>query len=80
VKAFVKAIRADRALWEGVQESDHAFAVLDRATLSSRGTFVRVRNPATRSIAAALGETDVLLVWIAADGSFVHAQYDGHVR
>jgi hypothetical protein len=76
-RGFVKAVRGDALLWEGtsVTNSDHAFAVLDRATLVSRGTFVRVPAPATRTVAAALGDRDVLLAWIAADGSFQHALY-----
>jgi hypothetical protein len=75
VPAWLDAVRGDRALWQGLQGSDHVFAILDADTLSSRGTFVRVSNAATRTVVASLGDEDALLVWISADGSFAYARY-----
>jgi len=71
---FVRAVRDDVALWEAVVGSDHIFASLDRTSLDSDGTFVRVAAPRSRAVAVSLGARAIVLAWIGQDGCYAYAR------
>lgn len=74
---WMRGFRGGRALWEAPiagQDGrvDHAFAVVDRATLAPRGTFTRAVAPTSRTVVALLGDTDILFAWMQSNGDPHH--------
>jgi hypothetical protein len=77
VPGFVRASAAASVLWEAPIGSDHVFAGLDRTTLAPLGWFVRVPDPASRTVSIAFDGHTAHLAWTTRDGGWVHARIDG---
>jgi hypothetical protein len=76
VPGFVRAISASTVLWEAPIGSDRVFAGLDRATLAPHGWFVRVPDPASRTVSIAFDSHTAHLAWTTRDGGWEHARID----
>jgi hypothetical protein len=76
VPGFVRAIAGTSVLWEAPIGSDRVFAGLDRATLAPRGWFVRVSDPASRTVSIAYDGRSAHLAWTTRDGGWAYAKIE----